>query len=179
MPRFDLQMAVEEQENVELDVELVEEWHMRIQCSNCRTVHPAPVYLRPGVLVRAVCHALAAASAHVGAAQIDIPGSRGQAHLVMKCKGCERHGSIEIVPKKGAATRVSANDTWTTVLSLECRGFEPTELDLAATRTVRAVGTTGTVFADLEWDGADWADYDDDANLSVSLMGVRSQFVRG
>jgi hypothetical protein len=65
------------------------------------------------------------------------------------------------------------------VICLECRGLEPIELVLAGSGPFNATGTSGTVFKKIEFDEGDWAEYDDDADHSVSVMNVTTRFVRG
>lgn len=66
MPKFELQLCCD-LDNVSLCVDGVTRWAITVKCSNCQTEHATPVYLDPAV-------------------KVAIPGSRGEAHLVMKCK---------------------------------------------------------------------------------------------
>ena len=66
----------------------MERWDFHVKCGHCGEQQEKPVYIEKDVMR-------------------DIPGSRGEAHLVMKCKGCERVSSIEwVTVKKGVKVRL-------------------------------------------------------------------------
>lgn len=76
-------------------------------------------------------------------------------------------------------TKLEKSGAFFGVLALECRGFEPEQFVLEKSGPFKAEGTTGHVFEKIEFDGGDWADYDEDADKSVTIMNFSSKFVRG
>lgn len=70
-----------------------------------------------------------------------MPGSRGQAHLVEKCKLCHRINTLSklgksyfyrclgIQPDYLGTYLLDSNEKWQRIVGLDCRGIEPTEFD--------------------------------------------------
>lgn len=85
MPQFNLQMAAE-LEGATLDLSGVTRWAFHVQCTHCRFVNPQPVYLEPGV-------------------KHEVPGSRGTANFIMRCKECKYTGTIDLLEQSSKQSR--------------------------------------------------------------------------
>ncbi|VDM56082.1 unnamed protein product, partial [Angiostrongylus costaricensis] len=61
---------------------------------------------------------------------LDIPGSRGEANLVEKCKLCNRMSTVSIVKDSlGSYSSTEHNEEWQSMIQLDCRGLEPIDFD--------------------------------------------------
>uniref|UniRef100_A0A0K0D4U4 CXXC motif containing zinc binding protein n=1 Tax=Angiostrongylus cantonensis TaxID=6313 RepID=A0A0K0D4U4_ANGCA len=81
---------------------------------------------------------------------LDIPGSRGEANLVEKCKLCNRMNTVSIVKDSlGSYSSTEHNEEWQSMIQLDCRGLEPIDFDFRMGWS--AVGAeTSTVFDDID-----------------------------
>jgi hypothetical protein len=106
---------------------------------------------------------------------LDLEGSKGEANYIMKWPGSKVQSYIKIVDLKGINGNYSAeaSGTWVTVLGLECRGLVPTAWKVG--RDFSAESTEGHVFEEVDLSEGDWADYDEEHDLSVSVMNVESK----
>ncbi|XP_056176964.1 uncharacterized protein LOC115670917 isoform X2 [Syzygium oleosum] len=58
-----------------------------------------------------------------------IPNSKGTAHLVQKCKFCEREGTVTMIPGRGRALTQEDSESgkYAPLMLFDCRGYEPVE----------------------------------------------------
>eukprot|EP00899_Mesostigma_viride_P015210 jgi/Mesvir1/23690/Mv18643-RA.1 len=160
MPILDLQLKAELENLTNLKPNDDIDWIIKVKCTQCGALSD-----KVSTLTRSET--------------VDIPNSRGTAHLVQKCKLCERQGNISIldVPSKGHS--LTAEDAeagkFVTIVSFECRGaIEPVELYPRDGFTAQGV-ESGKVFeVDLS---DDFSEYDEKAQASVGVYGVQHKFV--
>ncbi|OMJ29852.1 UPF0587 protein [Smittium culicis] len=107
--------------------------------------------------------------------EIEIPGSRGSANYVSRCKFCKREGVASIV----AGPNKYSNDAnaFQTILVLDCRGIEPVEFDFR--RNWEAVGPeSNSKFAEIDLSENEFFDYDEKGGNEVSIVDLEYKFVR-
>jgi len=123
----------------------------------------------------------------------ELDGSKGSAHFVMKWNKSDKYQAyIKIIdlkkaaPKKGKKSAGddtfdgvyrSQNEEWRAVLCMECRGLKPTNYHLGNDFIAKSTG--GTEFEPCEFgmerDGGEWAEYDEEHDLSVVISQVQSR----
>ncbi|XGW04642.1 hypothetical protein V3C99_015660 [Haemonchus contortus] len=108
---------------------------------------------------------------------LEVPGSRGEANLVEKCKLCNRVNTVAIVQDSiGKYDAADHNEEWQPMIQLDCRGLEPIDFDPRMGWT--AVGTeSGTVFEDIDLSEKAWADYDEKAGEATEISDIEVRFV--
>lgn len=106
--------------------------------------------------------------------ELELSGSRGTANLVMRFEKGGKEHSANLQQIKGVTRAVTEedNNTWVPVIAIECRGLEPTRWHPGDNVTVKSTGKATFSDADLS---EDWADFDEDAGLSVSVMNLESK----
>jgi hypothetical protein len=107
-----------------------------------------------------------------GSDVIALEGSRGEAHFVMKWPGSKHQSYMKIIDVKNVTGRYASEDSgkWLTILGLECRGIVPTRWIPGSDFIVESDG--GHYFESVDLSDRDWADYDEDNDLSVSITNV-------
>ncbi|WKY13286.1 hypothetical protein Q1695_004250 [Nippostrongylus brasiliensis] len=133
-------------------------WFLKFRCMNCGESRDYWQY----VVVNEV---------------LEVPGSRGEANLVEKCKLCNRVNTVAIVEGSiGKYNAAEHNEEWQPMIQLDCRGLEPIEFDPRMGWT--AVGTeSGTVFEDIDLSEKVWADYDEKAAEATEINDFEVRFV--
>ncbi|KAF9432736.1 hypothetical protein BGZ76_010387 [Entomortierella beljakovae] len=131
-------------------------WHFKIQCTKCREIDSN--FITMNALEKA-----------------ETSSGRGEANLVMKCKFCKCESSADFVSKP-VAYDAENNDKFATVVTIECRGlelvgFEPRD-------GWNAKGSTGYPFDNIDLTDGDWADYDEKAELPVTISNIEARFVK-
>ena len=58
-----------------------------------------------------------------------MPGSRGEANLVEKCKLCNRVNTLSILPDTVGSYSIEKNEKWQSMVVFDCRGIEPFDFD--------------------------------------------------
>ncbi|KAK6758273.1 hypothetical protein RB195_015845 [Necator americanus] len=108
---------------------------------------------------------------------LEVPGSRGEANLVEKCKLCNRVNTAAIVSDSvGSYDSVEHNEEWQSMLQIDCRGLEPFEFD--PRNGWKAVGCeSGTVFDDIDLSEKAWADYDEKVGAATEISDIEVRFV--
>ncbi|KAE8385591.1 FAD binding domain-containing protein [Aspergillus alliaceus] len=117
-------------------------YSFKVQCTSCRETHPNWVSFNRFE-------------------QHEIPGSRGEANFVWKCKLCQKTHSASIVAGPNA---YEANDKRKSlkVIDLDCRGLE--FVDFKADGEWEAKGIeSSTPFAAIDLSEGEWYDYDEKA----------------
>lgn len=112
----------------------------------------------------------------------DLEGSKGQANYVYKCKLCERTSNIEYC-KNTCKPYTNESEDWQTIATFECRGMELITFFPGDAFGCKGADS-GTLFGSLhgedaiEFDSGDWCGFDEDANETVGVYGLKSRFVR-
>ncbi|OMH84439.1 UPF0587 protein [Zancudomyces culisetae] len=63
------------------------------------------------------------------------------------------------------------------ILTLDCRGIEPVEFSPKGEWIASGVDSV-TKFNEIDFSMGDWADYDENADVEVSIMDFESSFVK-
>ncbi|EEA28886.1 hypothetical protein EYB25_000201 [Talaromyces marneffei] len=126
----------------------------KVLCSSCREEHPNWVSFN-----RYEKH--------------DIPGSRGEANFVWKCKLCGKTHSASITAGPNAY-QIPENPKNKTqkIIELDCRGLEFTEFKAEGDWEAKGAETT-TSFAGIDLSEGEWYDYDEKAGEEVSVKDVK------
>ncbi|QLL31125.1 hypothetical protein HG536_0A09420 [Torulaspora globosa] len=129
----------------------------------------------------------------------EMPGSRGEASFVMRCKFCGSDCSINIssfeqylynpaeadpgqiqkmkdIRKKNGIKNVPSESC--VLLSLDCRGCEVTQFH-PENLNFNAELTSGKQMTFELEDGREWYDYDDDSNEEVTVTDFRGTIIKG
>ncbi|KAK3821616.1 MAG: DUF866-domain-containing protein, partial [Benniella sp.] len=131
-------------------------WHFKVQCTKCRETDPGFITM----------NAIETKSLSTG---------RGEANLVMKCKGCKNEGSASFQSKPVAY--VPESSKYSTIVKFDCRGLELVGFE--AREGWKAKGDeSGTVFEDIDLTEGEWVDYDAKSGLPVSISNIECQFVK-
>ena len=108
-----------------------------------------------------------------------IPGSRGEANFILKCKFCDRVGNVEYIDN--SIKVYDKNEQFQTIASFECRNLELIKFESSA--NWKATGTEGdgeTEFDDIDLaNEPDWAGFDEDGDCAVGIYDFKSQIVTG
>ena len=110
--------------------------------------------------------------------EAEIEGSRGTANMVMRFAPGSKQCSLTVVDVKGKTntTRpLTADDGgMVPIVAFECRGMEPVKWTPTSGYVCRSTG--GKAFDDVDLTEGEWADYDEDNELPVSIGGVEHEF---
>lgn len=103
---------------------------------------------------------------------IPLDGSRGEANFVMKWPYANDQSYIKIVTHKQVKSSYQEDDSgkFVAILAMECRSLEPTAWHPNFDFIVRSTG--GTVFDKVDLSDRDWAEFDEENDLSVSITNV-------
>lgn len=127
----------------------------------------------------------------------DLPGSRGEASLVLKCKFCGSVGSIKLEPfeqylyakgsedeghsvekrKKHGLNKVKGD--FAAILQMDCRGCQPIKFYWDNLTFVVTLSSGKQMECQFDQDENEWYDYDDDANEEVNITDFSYEFVKG
>ena len=107
--------------------------------------------------------------------EVEVPGGRGTAHLVLRFQKGGKACSISVREVKGQTRPLTAEDTAPVALvAFECRGCAL--VGWTPTSGYRCRSTGGTAFEDVDLTEGEWADYDEENDLSVMIENVESSF---
>lgn len=97
----------------------------------------------------------------------------------MKWDNSSPQSYIKFVPVKKVDGSYTAADsgTFKAIVGLECRGLEITKWIPGADFSGESLG--GKVFDSVDLSEGDWTEYDDDADLSLSVLELRHEITRG
>ena len=112
-----------------------------------------------------------------------MPGSKGLANFIQKCKLCERTGNIDFI-ESSLKPYKDQNGDFQTIASFECRGIELIEFFpgsgfVALTETSEQEVGGADSDAPIELVDGDWAGYDEEADQVLGIYEFKSQFVAG
>ncbi|KAJ7596944.1 hypothetical protein C8J56DRAFT_918735 [Mycena floridula] len=133
------------------------EFFFRVKCSSCNEVHPKMISLNRNETR-------------------EVSGGKGAtANFVWRCGLCKRESFAKFDASK-SQPYIAENGQFAPLLTIECRGLEFIDFDPRG--TWKCVGTTGTVFTDVELGEGDWTDYDEKAALPVGISDFGSTWNR-
>ena len=105
---------------------------------------------------------------------VEVPGGKGSAKFLAKCKGCSRPYNVDIASTAADFVYTAEHSgAWRRVASVECRGgVNPVAFEIGDGYKV-----TGPKAEWCNQDlGDDWAEFDEEADTSVSILSVESRF---
>jgi hypothetical protein len=104
--------------------------------------------------------------------KVDVPGGRGTARLLAKCKGCGRQFNVDICTLPSDFVYKSSGE-WARVATIECRGgATPMKFEFGDGFSVSG---PKTAWHDQDLSD-DWAEFDEEAGESVSVMDCEARF---
>jgi len=108
-----------------------------------------------------------------------LKGGRGSANLVTKCKFCSRENSIDIIKEsiKPVGKPDEKQPGFQSIVSYDCRGIEPVEFSPRVGWSAESA-ESGKKFTNIDLTENEWADYDENAQLSVGIYDLQYQFVK-
>ncbi|ORY01020.1 DUF866-domain-containing protein [Basidiobolus meristosporus CBS 931.73] len=133
------------------------DWHFKIKCNSCHEVDQNWITLN-------------------FTETSDVSGSRGEAHLVMRCKFCKRESSASFdESQKVRPYTIDDSGSFARLVTLDCRGLEPVEFEPRDGWVCKGA-ESNTPFQEIDLTDQEWADYDDKANDEVSIMEIEAKF---
>ncbi|ODM15638.1 hypothetical protein SI65_08872 [Aspergillus cristatus] len=129
----------------------------KVQCTSCREVHPNFI-------------------SFTRFEQHEIPGSRGEANFVWKCKLCQKTHSATVTTGPNAY-EADEKRKGQKIIDLDCRGLEFVEFKPDG--EWEAKGTeSSTPFTGIDLSDGEWYDYDEKAGDEVSVKEVNWDIVK-
>ncbi|KAL1955462.1 hypothetical protein VTO42DRAFT_8556 [Malbranchea cinnamomea] len=122
----------------------------KVQCTSCREIHPNWVSVS-----RFETH--------------EIPGSRGEANFVWKCKLCQRTHSASIATAPNAYQESEGKDQ--KIIEFDCRGLEFTEFKADGLWEAKGIESS-TPFSSIDLSEGEWYDYDEKQGEEVSIKDI-------
>ncbi|EEH06853.1 DUF866 domain-containing protein [Histoplasma capsulatum G186AR] len=122
----------------------------KVQCTSCREVHPNWISFNRFE-------------------KLEVPGSRGEANFVWKCRLCTRTHSASITNPPTAYEE--SNSKGQKVIEFDCRGLEFTEFKADGEWEAKGAESS-TVFSGIDISDGEWYDYDEKAGEEVSIKDV-------
>ncbi|KAH7299012.1 hypothetical protein KP509_25G069400 [Ceratopteris richardii] len=109
---------------------------------------------------------------------VDLPNSRGKAHLVQRCKFCSREGSITMLEGKGKPYTQDDSEgrKYVPMACFDCRGIEPCEF-LFRSGWIATGASSGAKFEDIDLTDGEFAEYDEKASCPVGIGNLEHQIV--
>ncbi|KAJ5242683.1 uncharacterized protein N7469_001010 [Penicillium citrinum] len=124
----------------------------KVQCTSCRETHPNWVSFN-----RFEEH--------------EIPGSRGEANFVWKCRLCTKTHSASII--SGPNTyEVQEKKTGQKIIEMDCRGLEFVEFKPDGEWEAKGIESS-TPFSGIDLLEGEWYDYDEKSNEEVSIKELK------
>ncbi|KNA03101.1 hypothetical protein SOVF_212340, partial [Spinacia oleracea] len=152
---------------------LYEFWHKQLKCGGC-----GEVTKKETCAARRLVSPIFKEFSYLFKKVSPIPIPKGFANLVQKCKGCGRVGSVQLIPGAGRPLKREDFDSgrYAVLMSFRCQGFEPDEYSFGGHWRVES--TKGSVYEDVDLSEGDWAEYDEDEAMPVSVCNLKARFVR-
>uniref|UniRef100_A0A914HU51 Uncharacterized protein n=1 Tax=Globodera rostochiensis TaxID=31243 RepID=A0A914HU51_GLORO len=160
MPIFALQMKANLVDVTELRPSNYEEhrWYLKLKCSTCGEPYPLEQYAT-------------VQKTHT------LTKGKGVCHISSKCSFCGRVNTLEILTDSYGSYSVDKNGHFQTLVKFECRGIEPISFDPRVGWTCVGV-ESGSIFAEIDLNELEWADYDEKSCLPVEINDISFQFIR-
>lgn len=151
------------------------EFTFDVVCTSCREAHDSPIMIN-------------------SFERHEMPGSRGEASFLMKCKFCGKDCSINLEHfedslynepsinkdkrKKHGLNKL--NDNVAVILQLDCRGCDVTKFYFDNNLIFDVQLTSGKIMeCQFDQDENEWYDYDEDSGEEVSITSFEYEFVKG
>mmetsp|Transcript_43596 Transcript_43596/g.136794 ORF Transcript_43596/g.136794 Transcript_43596/m.136794 type:complete len:159 (-) Transcript_43596:696-1172(-) len=100
--------------------------------------------------------------------EVELTSGRGTANFKCKFPGSSKEASCSITTHADVrAINGEEDGDFVAVVAFECRGLEPVKFYPREDFAVQSPG--GKVFTEVDLSDGDWADYDDEADISVSI----------
>ncbi|KAK1354518.1 UPF0587 protein like [Heracleum sosnowskyi] len=95
-------------------------------------------------------------------------------NLIMKCKFCEKVGTVTVISGKGRPLTqgLSEQGKYAPLMELDCRGYEPVEFMFGS--GWKAESIAGTNFEDIDLSEGEFAEYDEKGECPVTIYNLRS-----
>lgn len=108
-----------------------------------------------------------------------VEGIRGGAAVNLRrtCKFCKRVSDFKII-KEGMSYTADDSPNWSTILRLECRGAEITDIALADDTPLETVGNDGFVFEDVLIENGEFYGYDEKSKVEASITEFTTRIVK-
>ncbi|CAD6193652.1 unnamed protein product [Caenorhabditis auriculariae] len=133
------------------------QWELKLKCSSCGDVPDRWRYV-------------------VANESEPIPGSRGEANYIEKCKGCGHLNTLSILEDCFKPYVEDKNESWQPVMIMDSRGFEPVGFGQAS-NWIADTNDSSSTFNEISFSSSeDWADYDSQTNEPVSIENFESRF---
>ncbi|OJD10301.1 hypothetical protein ACJ73_09845, partial [Blastomyces percursus] len=98
--------------------------------------------------------------------KLEVPGSRGEANFVWKCRLCGRTHSASI--PNGPAAYEESKSRGQKIIEFDCRGLEFTEFKADGEWEAKGAESS-TAFSGVDLSDGEWYDYDEKAGEEVSI----------
>ncbi|KAL8107235.1 uncharacterized protein LOC141672288 [Apium graveolens] len=97
-------------------------------------------------------------------------------NLVMKCKLCEKVGTVTVLTGKGKplTQELSEHGKSAPLMELDCRGYEPVEFMFGSGWMAESIA--GTKFMDIDLSDGEFAEYDDKGGCPVAIYNLHATF---
>lgn len=104
---------------------------------------------------------------------MELDGSKGEANFIVKWPGAKQQAYIKVLDMKAGSGDYTEDKSgqFVTIANFECRGLEIVSYLPGADFCVESTG--GGKFGEVDLSD-DWADYDEDNDVSVSIMEFES-----
>ncbi|EPS32693.1 hypothetical protein PDE_07653 [Penicillium oxalicum 114-2] len=125
----------------------------KVQCTGCRETHPKWVTFNRFE-------------------KLEIPGSRGEANFVWKCRLCSKAHSASITAGPHAYEAEEKKKKGRTIIELDCRGLEFVEFKADGEWEAQGAESS-TSFTGIDLSEGEWYDYDEKTSEEVSIKEVK------
>eukprot|EP01026_Neomeris_dumetosa_P031729 TRINITY_DN2515_c0_g1_i10.p3 TRINITY_DN2515_c0_g1~~TRINITY_DN2515_c0_g1_i10.p3 ORF type:complete len:163 (-),score=24.27 TRINITY_DN2515_c0_g1_i10:469-957(-) len=107
----------------------------------------------------------------------EMAGSRGTANFVLKwARDAKTNASLNVTDVKKVTREYTGDDSgqFVPIIGFDCRGMEPIAFHPENGWIVTS--SKGKTFEDVDLREKEWADYDDENDLSVNILEFESKF---
>ncbi|KAI7694925.1 hypothetical protein SSS_05712, partial [Sarcoptes scabiei] len=108
--------------------------------------------------------------------KIPVMNGKSFVNLSFKCKSCSRQSTITIVEGSSSSYRAENAPSFQSIIELDCRGAEPIHFEPICPFICQS-SLSKKNFTEVDLSESNWADYDDQANESVSILEFKHRFV--
>lgn len=155
-------------------VESPAEYAFDLVCTSCREANESPIVIN-------------------GFEKHEMPGSKGEASFLLKCKFCGKDCSVNLnyfedalynepninKDKRKKSGLKSVSDASAAILQLDCRGCDLKQFYLDSIIFNVELSSGKVLECQFDKGENEWYDYDDDAGEEVTITDFCSEFVKG
>ncbi|KAK1367854.1 Ribonuclease MRP protein subunit SNM1 [Heracleum sosnowskyi] len=107
---------------------------------------------------------------------VKVDDSKNSPNLEMKCKFCERVGSVTVTPicGKPLTQALSVFRESAPLVQVDCKGFDPVEFVFRSSWKAKSIA--GTKFEDIDLSDGDFDEYDEKGECPVSINNLGVTF---